>query len=221
MADGLNLSVALLLREVEHTIDGCRGRGRERVVVQAVETILGSQRVGLVRDGVPLILLTLEIPLLVVVERGREVDVVQDVERSRDGYRMFHAVLHVVERLARENLILGGGYRVGQLTRVLHRNLLIPAVLAHLLLAFEGVDARHIEDHRRQRNRDTLVLRVLRNGHVCREREGGTGPILRERNRRVGLRRENIVQVGGRVLVVAARGEVYRGRPIDSASFSV
>ena len=210
MTDRLNLAVALLLREVEHTIDGRRGRDRKIVVVEAVESILGRQRVGAVRDGVPLVLLTLEVPLLVPVERGGEVDVVEEVERGRDRDRVLHAVAHVFERSFREDFVLGGLHRVGQLTRILHRDLLVPAILSDLLLALERIDARDIEDHRRQRYGDRLVLRVLRDGHVCREREGGTSPILRVGDRRVGLRREHVVEVRCRVLAVTARGEVYR-----------
>ena len=125
---------------------------------------------------------------------------------------MLDAVLHVLERLFREDLRLGGGDRVGHLARILHRDLLVPAVLAGLLLALEGVESRDVEDHRGQRHRDRLVLRVLRDGHVCREREGGSAPALRVGDRRVGLRRKDVVDVGGRVAVVAAGGEVHRGR---------
>ena len=76
MADRLDLAVAALLREVVHAVDRRGGRNAEVVVVEAVETVVRWQRVGLVGDGVPLELDLLEIPLLVVVDRRREVDVV-------------------------------------------------------------------------------------------------------------------------------------------------
>ena len=117
-----------------------------------------------------------------------------------------------IERLLGEDFRFGGGHRVGHLARVLHRDFLVPALLARALLAFEGVEARDVENHRGQRDRDGLVLRVLRDGHVGREREGGSGPVLRVGDRRVGLRRENVVDIGGRIAVVAAGGEVHRGR---------
>ena len=125
---------------------------------------------------------------------------------------MFDAVLHVVERLLREYFVLGGAHRVGHFTRVLHRNLLVPAVLAGFLLAFEGVEARDVEDQRGQGYRNGLVLRVLRNGHVRRERERCACPVLRIGDRRVGLRGENVVEVGCRILAVTAGGEVHRRR---------
>ena len=211
MADGLDLAVALLLREVVHAVDGRRGRDAHAVVVEPVEAVLVGHRVDLVGHRVPFVLDLLEEPLLVVVERRREVDVVEDVERRRDRNRVFDAVLHVLERLFGEDLALGRGHRVGHLARVLHRDLLVPAVLARLLLALEGVDARDVEDHRREGQRDRLVRGVLRDGHVGRQREGGAGPALRVGDRRVGLRRENVVERVGRVAVVAARGEVHRG----------
>ena len=110
---------------------------------------------------------------------------------------MLDAVFHVFKRLLGEDLRFGGGHRVGHLTRVLHRDLLVPAVLALLLLAFEGVEARDVEDHRGERDGDGLVLRVLRDGHVRRQREGRSGPVLRVGDRRVGLRREDVVEVRG------------------------
>jgi hypothetical protein len=76
VADRLDLAVAALLREVVHAVDRRGGRNAEVVVVEAVETVVRRQRVGLVGDGVPLELDLLEIPLLVVVDRRREVDVV-------------------------------------------------------------------------------------------------------------------------------------------------
>ena len=212
MADRLDLAVAALLREVVHAVDRRGGRDAEVVVVEAVETVVRGQRVGLVRDGVPLVFDLLEVPLFVVVDRRRKVDVVEEVERRRDGDRVLDAVLHVFERLLREDFRLGGGHRVGHLARVLHRDLLVPAVLAGLLLAFEGVEARDVEHHRRQRHRDRLVLRVLRDGHVRRERERRAGPVLRVGDRRVGLRGEDVVEVGGRIAAVTAGGEVHRGR---------
>ena len=212
MADRLDLAVAALLREVIHAVDRRGGRDAEVVVVEAVETVVRGQCVGLVRDGVPLVFDLLEVPLFVVVDRRRKVDVVEEVERRRDGDRVLDAVLHVFERLLREDFRLGGGHRVGHLARVLHRDLLVPAVLAGLLLAFEGVEARDVEHHRRQRHRDRLVLRVLRDGHVRRERERRAGPVLRVGDRRVGLRGEDVVEVGGRIAAVTAGGEVHRGR---------
>ena len=129
---------------------------------------------------------------------------------------MLDAVLHVVERLLREDLVFGRGHRVGHLARILHRDLFVPPLLAHAFLAFEGVETRDVEDHGRQRHREALVLRVLRDGHVRREREGCARPVLRVGDRRVGLRREDVVEVGRRIFAVTAGREVYRcreGRP--------
>ena len=212
MADGLDLAVAALLREVEHAVDRRRGRDAEIVVVQAVEPVVRRQRVGLVRHGVPLVLHLLEVPLLRIVGRRRDVDVVEEVERRRDRDRVLDAVLHVFERLLREDLRFGGRHRVGHLARVLHRDLLVPAVLARLLLALERVEARNVEDHRRQRHRNGLVLGVLRDGHVGRQRERRARPALRVGDRGVGLGGQNVVEVRRRILAVTARREVHRGR---------
>ena len=212
MADRLNLAVAAFFGEVVHAVHGRRCRDAEVVVVQTVEAVLRRQRIDAVGDGIPFQLDLFEIPLLVVVGRRRDVDVVEEVERRRNRDVVFDAVLHVVERLLREYFVLGGAHRVGHFTRVLHRNLLVPAVFAGFLLAFEGVEARDVEDQRGQGYRNGLVLRVLRNGHVRRERERRAGPVLRIGDRRVGLRGENVVEVGRRILAVTAGGEVHRRR---------
>ena len=65
MTDGLNLTVALLLREVVHAVDGRRGRNAHLIIIQAVESIVGRQRIDLVQHGIPLEIDLLEIPFSV------------------------------------------------------------------------------------------------------------------------------------------------------------
>ena len=97
---------------------------------------------------IPLLADLLKVPALGIVERGADVDIVEERQRCRDGYRMLDTVLHLFERLLRENLRLGGVHRVGHLHRIAHLNLLVPACLAHRLLALEGVEARNVEGNR-------------------------------------------------------------------------
>ena len=204
------LYLAGLFLELIHAVERRRGAHRGGVVVEPVESVFGIEVAHFVGHGTPFALLLLEIPLLGIVERRRDVDVVEEVERGRDGYRVLDAVAHVFERLLGEDLRFGGGHRVGHLTRVLHRNLLVPPCLALRLAPFEGVEARDVEDDVGQRHRDRGVLRVLRHGHVHRERERGSRPVLRVGDRRVGLRLENVIDRRGRVFGVTARGEVDR-----------
>ena len=70
---------------------------------------------------------------------------------------MLYTILHLVERLFGKDGILLGTYRIGHLHRVAHLNLLVPACLAHSLLALEGVEARHIEGDGGERYRDGLI----------------------------------------------------------------
>jgi len=81
MADRLNLAVAAFFGEVVHAVHGRRCRDAEVVVVQTVEAVLRRQRIDAVGDGIPFQLDLFEIPLLVVVGRRRDVDVVEEVER--------------------------------------------------------------------------------------------------------------------------------------------
>ncbi len=208
----LQLEFLVLILHLPHSVDVGRERQRGGVVVEAVESVLGIERLHLVGLGVPSPIGLLEVPAFGVVDRRGDVEVVEHVERRLHGYAVLHAVAHVVERLPREDVLLRGVHRVGDLARVAHRDLFIPAVLAQFHRAFEGEELRYVERYVGQRDRYRLRLRVLRHGHVHREREGRARPVLRVRYRRVGLRREHVVEVGRRIFAVTARRQVHRGR---------
>lgn len=59
---------------------------------------------------------------------------------------MLEAVLHVLECFLGEDFGLFGVGLVVELAGVAERNLFVPPLLAHRLLAFEGVEGRNVEE---------------------------------------------------------------------------
>ena len=204
------LYLARFLLGLVAAIDDRRGLQAEVVVVQTVEPVLRVEFVDAVQHRVPNLLLFFEIPLFGVVDRRSEVDIVEDVVRRRDGNAMLEAVLHVLECFLGEDFGLFGVGLVVELAGVAERNLFVPPLLAHRLLAFEGVEGRNVEDDVRQGDRERSALRVLRNGHVGRKGERGAEPAFRIGDRRTCLRLERFVQAGSRIAVVAAGTEIDR-----------
>ena len=209
MADRLHLAGFLLCFVA--AIDDRRSLQAEVVVVQTIEAVFRIELVDAVQHRVPDLFLLLEIPFFGVVDRRPEVDVVEDIVRRRDGNAVLEAVLHVLERLLGEDFGLLGVGLVVEFAGIAERDLLVPALLAHRLLAFEGIEGRDVENYVRQGDRERSALRVLRNGHIGRKGERSAEPAFRVGDRRTGLRLERLVQVGGRIAVIAAGTEIDRG----------
>ena len=120
MAQSLQLEVLVLLAYLPLSVEDCRHRDACIVVVEAVKTILGIEILELICLGIPLLFNFLEIPTLGVVDIGRDIDVVQEVERCLHGDSVLNTITHILQRLACEDVALLGLHRVGHLGRVAH-----------------------------------------------------------------------------------------------------
>jgi len=112
----------------------------EVVVKHAVESINGVARHFLI-GLVPTLDYLVGVPTFGIVERWSDVDVFQKVERSRDGHRMLHAVFPILEQRRMQQFVFFRGDGVGQGSRVVHADFLIPSLLAHRMLTLERIEA--------------------------------------------------------------------------------
>ena len=75
------------------------------------------------------------------VERRREVDIVEQREVAADWYRVVPAVVPVFDKVRVQQLVLLRVDAVRDVTRVRHRDLLVPTLVANGVLAFERIEA--------------------------------------------------------------------------------
>lgn len=100
---------------------------------------------------------------------------------------------------------------VGQRTRIAHGNLLIPALVAHLLLAPEGIEAGYGDIQVGQRHGQRGVAHVLRHVGSGAERHayaGEGGAPVDGRGTRALCQRLRIIERVEVVALIAGRGEV-------------
>ena len=95
------------------------------------------------------------------VETGRQRQVVEEGKVGLDGYLVVHTVRPVARHVRVEHLVLLRTDLVLQVTRIAHRDLLVPAFRANGLLTFEGVEARDTEVDIGQFQREGGVAHVL------------------------------------------------------------
>ena len=75
------------------------------------------------------------------IERGIDVEIVEKCEVGVDRNVVLETVFPVFDEVRLEQFILFCLDRVGEATCVAYGNLLVPALIAHHMLAFEGVEA--------------------------------------------------------------------------------
>ena len=75
------------------------------------------------------------------VERRREVDIVEQREVAADWYRVVPTVVPVLDKVRVQQLVLLRVDAVRDVTRVRHRDLLVPTLVANGVLAFERIEA--------------------------------------------------------------------------------
>ena len=90
-----------------------------------------------------------------------DVDVLGHGEGCADGYLVAHTVAPVLDETALEEEVLLGVDAVGQRSGVAHGYLLVPSLLAHHLLALEGVEAVELYVEGGQCDGDAAVAHVL------------------------------------------------------------
>ena len=144
------------------------------------------------------------------VERGIDVQIVEERERAADRYLVLHAVLPVLDEVGVQQLFLFRRDGVGEMTRVAHGNLLIPALLACHVLALERIEARDGNVQVGHGERHGGIAHVLSQVERRRQRQADA----RERRAPAHRRRARLRVVHRRevVALVAARGEVHVGR---------
>ena len=88
---------------------------------------------------------------------------------------MLHAVFPVLDKIGVHELVFLGVDRVAELSCIAHRDLLIPFLVAHLMFAAEGIEARDADVQVGQRHGDTRVTHVLREVGRGTQRQSDTG----------------------------------------------
>ena len=127
------------------------GLGRDAHVVGIVieET---RHRIGhlLLSLTIPRFLLLPEDGIAIEIDGGCEADVIKGREAggNRNGVR--HTVAPILRQAGVHQLVFLHVDRIGQTTRIAHRDLLIPPLVANHLLTSEGIEVGNRDAHLRQ-----------------------------------------------------------------------
>ena len=122
-------------------------------------------------NGIGLLLLLIAVPRLAQLvgvhavgkgERRRNIDILEQIERSAYRNRMLHAVTPVLDQVTVKELTLLRRNAVAQLSGIGKRNFLIPAFVSHLFFTLKGVHTRQVDAQIRQSNRYRRVAHALR-----------------------------------------------------------
>ena len=164
MADAVDFVAENFSRWNPEAIELRRCRNRQVPVIDIVQAI---NRVGhfLLRAFVPRAHDFRGVHAVGEVERGVDVQVVEQRERAADGDLVLHSVAPVLDEVRLEQLVFLRGDGVGEMSRVTHRNFLVPPFFSHHFLAFEGVEARNRDVQVWQRHGDGRVAHILRQIH--------------------------------------------------------
>ena len=179
VADGYDLAVEEAQHGFVHTVERGVGRYAEVPVVEVVEAV----------SRVAQFLLLLRVPRAVdalcvhdVAERdgGRNVDILEQLERCIDRHAVGHAVAPVLDKVRLEELAFLRRDAVGELSGVAHGYFLIPSLLAHLPFAAEGIEAREGDAEVGQGDGNRRVAHVLRQVARGGDGEADVGKVFRE-----------------------------------------
>ena len=213
LAEGLHAIAEEEAHGLVESVEGGVGREGHVPIEEVVEPV---DRVGALaaRGGVPRFALAREVGAPAEVERGRDVDVLEELEGGFDGDAVLHAVAPFEQRGV-EELRLGGGERIGHLAGVGEGDFLIPALFAHGFAAAQRIEAGHGERHVGQGDGEGGVAHVLRHVGRGRKRQAERRNAVAEAHRRgagalgVGQRRVEGGEIGAFVVL---RGEIHAGR---------
>ena len=213
VTDHLHLIAEDLPRLEEAVERGIQARRRGEVV-HAVEAI-DTAELRAVGRRIVLLDRLVGVPALVVVRTQREVDIAEELIRSRDGYVVREAIVPVLDEVGLEEAVLLRGDAIAELSRVADADLLVPALCPDTLLALEGVDTVHTDSDIRQAHRDHRVGRGLRRFDRGGDAEGRTREVAAIVDRgvlRILRRDAGVVERGERVVVEGARRVVHARR---------
>ena len=149
------------------------------------------------RQGIYQLLLILLIPrflellkdgIAIKIERGRDVQVIECRETGGHRNGMRHTILPVLTQAGMHQFILfyANGL-IGQVTRISHGDLLIPALVAHRLLTLERIEVGNADVHFRQAQIHRRVTHVLTGTNRSTERHAKAGELIVHRDRRHAL----------------------------------
>ena len=214
MADAVDLVAEQLAPGHPEAIELRRCRERQAPVVDVVQTVDGVGHLTLV-DVVPRAHDLVGVHAVGEVERGIDVQIVEERERAADRYLVLHAVLPVLDEVGVQQLFFFRRDGVGEMTRVAHGDFLIPALLACHVLALERIEARDGNVQVGHGERHGGIAHVLSQVERRRQRQADArerrAPAHRRRARRL-CHRLRVVHRREVVALVAARGEVHVGR---------
>ena len=160
MAYGLYLVAEELAAGYPEAIHLCRHAYACRPVVDVMETIGGVAHL-LLRCRVPRTVYLVRVHAVGEREGGVDVKIVEQREAAAQGYVVLEAVAPVFHEVGVHKPVLLRAYRVGELSGVAQRDLLIPPLVARRVLALEGVEARERNVKVGERHGDGRVAHVL------------------------------------------------------------
>ena len=99
------------------------------------------------------------------IERGIDVEIVEKCEVGIDRNVVLETVSPVFDEIRLEQFVLFCLDRVGETARVAYGNLLVPSLIAHHMLALEGVETADADVQVGHCQGDRRVAHVLRKVH--------------------------------------------------------
>ena len=162
MTDGLYLVAEEFAAGGIEAVELCIDIQRDIPVIDVVEA---RHRVGhlLLVLLVPVLLRPSEEHTVCEVETGGDIHIAQSREGGLDGDAVLDAVLPVLGQTGvQDPVFLHVVDLVLEVTRILHRDLLIPPGRSRRLLPFEGIELGDVDGKRRQFHTERRVAHVLR-----------------------------------------------------------
>ena len=174
MADHLHF-IAQEGEWLEESIEGRRSRNRSTIVVDPVESVGGVLRYDPSQLLVILLRDLVGVPTLLVADRWRDVQILEEGEGGTDRNGVLHGIAPVPDQVGLEQEVLLRADAVGQCTGIAHRHLFVPTLLADPLFPFEGIDTAHGDGHVGEGDRNGGVARHLIDVHRTRDGKGAVG----------------------------------------------
>ena len=201
------------LQGLEETIDLGTKRDAEIEVKDVIEPVgrVPDHRTGI---RIPLLPYLAGIHAVVHGQVGRDVEVLQHIERGLNRHGVAHAVAPVLDQTLVQKFVLLGGQRVLEPAIVAHLDLLIPALVAHGALALERCRLGHVDSQVGERDSNRRVGCALRHVGIRREGPLAVGNLVGQVHRAaLGILGKGTGVVGVEAVArIACSGKVHAGR---------